>query len=87
MGLRRFAGAGFASDRSAWGYGGIRYPTEWSGHIVVTHRVSPPAAIAKGKAKALPTLPLWAASVSALDIASPTTCVWAPRITIFRTGN
>jgi len=35
-GLRPFVGAGFTSDRSAWGYGGIRYATNWGEHIVVT---------------------------------------------------
>ena len=36
LGLRPFIGASFTSDRSAWGYGGIRYPTEWGEHIVIT---------------------------------------------------
>ena len=35
-GLRPFVGAGFTSDRSAWGYGGIRYATEWGEHIGIT---------------------------------------------------
>jgi len=35
-GLRPFIGAGFTSNRSAWGYGGIRYATNWGEHIVVT---------------------------------------------------
>jgi lipid A 3-O-deacylase len=35
-GLRPFVGAGFTSDWSAWGYGGIRYPTEWGEHLIVT---------------------------------------------------
>ena len=35
-GLRPFVGAGFTSDRSAWGYGGIRYAANWGEHIVVT---------------------------------------------------
>jgi hypothetical protein len=34
--LRPFVGAGFTSERSAWGYGGIRYATNWGEHIVVT---------------------------------------------------
>ncbi len=34
-GLRPFVGAGLTSDRSAWGYGGIRYPTDWGEHIVI----------------------------------------------------
>ena len=35
-GLRPFVGGGFTSDRSAWGYGGIRYATNWGERIVVT---------------------------------------------------
>jgi Lipid A 3-O-deacylase (PagL) len=35
-GLRPFVGAGFTSDRSAWGYGGIRYATNWGEHTAVT---------------------------------------------------
>jgi len=35
-GLRPFVGIGFTSDGSAWGYGGIRYATDWGEHIVIT---------------------------------------------------
>jgi lipid A 3-O-deacylase len=35
-GVRPFVGAGLTSDRSAWGYGGIRYATEWGEHVVIT---------------------------------------------------